>query len=346
MSNRLWFCLCLWRLIGVFGGEIKFVKIGESVTLNSDFTEMMDDDKIQWRFKNTLIAEINATADIMTVYDDVLDGRFRDRLKMNDQTGSLTITNITMKHAGDYELEINNMSKNFFLRVYDEIPLKEGESVTLNTHLTQIMDDDRIQWRDRLKMDDQTGSLTIMNTTMKHVGHYILQFNNMHMFFFLTVYDDISVKEGDSVTLNSDLTQIMDDDEIQWWFGNEITLIAGISKQANITTVYDDVLDGRFRDRLKLDNQTGSLTITDITMKHKGRYLLLIFGSTESLKAFRVSVSNSDSEHCCGFTEAVIRLVLSALVGVATVLLLVYDIRSRRAKRDQTHVHTTRNIEM
>ncbi|XP_043078669.1 uncharacterized protein LOC122327394 isoform X2 [Puntigrus tetrazona] len=374
MSNRLWFCLCLWRLIGVFGGEIKFVKIGESVTLNSDFTEMMDDDKIQWRFKNTLIAEINATADIMTVYDDVLDGRFRDRLKMNDQTGSLTITNITMKHAGDYELEINNMSKNFFLRVYDEIPLKEGESVTLNTHLTQIMDDDRIQWRfgfysvlayiyrqssrtmtlyddvldgrfrDRLKMDDQTGSLTIMNTTMKHVGHYILQFNNMHMFFFLTVYDDISVKEGDSVTLNSDLTQIMDDDEIQWWFGNEITLIAGISKQANITTVYDDVLDGRFRDRLKLDNQTGSLTITDITMKHKGRYLLLIFGSTESLKAFRVSVSNS--EHCCGFTEAVIRLVLSALVGVATVLLLVYDIRSRRAKRDQTHVHTTRNIEM
>uniref|UniRef100_A0A8C1MBI4 Immunoglobulin domain-containing protein n=1 Tax=Cyprinus carpio TaxID=7962 RepID=A0A8C1MBI4_CYPCA len=33
--------------------------------------------------------------------------------------------------------------------------------------------------------------------------------------------------------------------------------------------------------------------------------------------------------HCCGFTEAVIRLALSALVGVAAVAVLVYDIRSR-----------------
>ncbi|XP_043078740.1 uncharacterized protein LOC122327439 [Puntigrus tetrazona] len=309
----------------------------------------------------------------MTVYDDVLDGRFRDRLKMDDQTGSLTIMNTTIKHAGLYGIKTNNMSKDFFLSVYDEIPLKEGESVTLNTHLTQIMDYDEIQWsfgfdsvlayiyrqgsrtmtvyddvldgrfRDRLKLNNQTGSLTITNVTMKHVGHYNLWFNDMHMFFFLTVYDDISVKEGDSVTLNSDLTQIMDNDVIQWMFGNEITLIAGICKQTDIMTVFDDVLDGRFRDRLKMDDQNGSLTITDITMKHEGHYLI-VFGPKHSLKAFRVSVSNS--EHCCGFTEAVIRLVLSALVGVATVLLLVYDIRSRRAKRDQTHVHTTRNIEI
>ncbi|XP_073793339.1 uncharacterized protein isoform X2 [Danio rerio] len=40
---------------------------------------------------------------------------------------------------------------------------------------------------------------------------------------------------------------------------------------------------------------------------------------------------------CCGFTEAVIRLALSALVGVATVAVLVYDISSRRSdqKREQ-----------
>ncbi|XP_051764121.1 uncharacterized protein LOC127520218 [Ctenopharyngodon idella] len=39
----------------------------------------------------------------------------------------------------------------------------------------------------------------------------------------------------------------------------------------------------------------------------------------------------SGPAHCCGFTEAVIRLAGSALVGVATVAVLVYDIRSRRA---------------
>ncbi|XP_048058182.1 natural killer cell receptor 2B4-like [Megalobrama amblycephala] len=47
------------------------------------------------------------------------------------------------------------------------------------------------------------------------------------------------------------------------------------------------------------------------------------------------------SVHCCGPTEAVIRLVLSALVGVATVILVLYHIRSRRAEGDQAHIHTS-----
>ncbi|XP_067253078.1 uncharacterized protein [Chanodichthys erythropterus] len=233
---------------------------------------MKDDDEIRWMFKNTLIAEINVTADRFTVYDDVLDGRFRDRLKLDKQTGSLTITNTTLKHDGRYRLEINRVRKSFNLNVFDKI----------------------------------------------------------------------SVKEGDSVTLNSDLTEMKDDDEIQWRFEN--TLIAEIDKQADSVTVYDDVLDGRFRDRLKLDNQTGSLTITDITTEHAGVYQLQMISSEFSSKTFRVSVYNS--VHCCGPTEAVIRLVLSALVGVATVIILVYDIRSRRAEQDQAQIHTSGSIEI
>ncbi len=44
--------------------------------------------------------------------------------------------------------------------------------------------------------------------------------------------------------------------------------------------------------------------------------------------------------YCCGFTEAVIRLVLSALVGVAAVAVLVYDIRSTRGddKKQISHI--------
>ncbi|ROL48898.1 hypothetical protein DPX16_2241 [Anabarilius grahami] len=146
-----------------------------------------------------------------------------------------------------------------------------------------------------------------------------------------------SVWKTDSVTLNSDFTEIKDDDVIQWGFGN--TLIAEINVTVNRITVYDDVLDGRFRDRLKLDNQTGSLTITNITTEHAGDYVLLITRAKPLLKTFRVSVY--DSVYCCGSTEAVIRLVLSALVGVATVILLVYDIRSRRAEQHQAHIHTS-----
>ncbi len=84
--------------------------------------------------------------------------------------------------------------------------------------------------------------------------------------------DEISVKKGDSVTLKSDLTEIMDSDQIQWMYMNENALIAVISQRGGRMTVYDDVLDGRFRDRLKLDKQTGSLTITDTIAEDNGVY--------------------------------------------------------------------------
>ncbi|XDV22933.1 hypothetical protein PO909_027682 [Leuciscus waleckii] len=253
---------------------------GDSVSLKSRLTEMKDDDEILWRFgdENTLIAEINVTADRITVYDDVLDGRFRDRLKLDNQTGSLTITNTRAEHTGVYYLQINSERKDFILFVFDEVK-------------------------------------------------------------------SVSVKEGDSVSLNSNLTEIEDDDVILWRFGDENTLIAEIYKRPDRITVYDDVLDGRFRDRLKLDNQTGSLIITNTTTEHEGDYKLLMFsGRRFSSKVFRVSVY--DSVHCCGPTEAVIRLVLSALVGVATVIIVVYEIRSRRAERDQAHIHTSGSIEI
>ncbi|XP_051765481.1 SLAM family member 9-like [Ctenopharyngodon idella] len=97
---------------------------GDSVALNTDLTEMMDD-VIQWRFgtNNTLIAEISVLEDSITVYDDVLDGRFRDRLKVDHQTGSLTITNITTEHNGVYELQINSVFKSFSLTVYSVLPV-------------------------------------------------------------------------------------------------------------------------------------------------------------------------------------------------------------------------------
>ncbi|XP_056109174.1 SLAM family member 9-like [Rhinichthys klamathensis goyatoka] len=121
--------LCLWRLDGVFAGTdaVKSVSVmeGDSVSLNSDLTEMMDDDVILWRFgdENTLIAEINVMADSMTVYDDDPDGRFRDRLKLDHQTGSLIITHTTTEHAGVYKLQMSSVIKSFSLTVYARLPV-------------------------------------------------------------------------------------------------------------------------------------------------------------------------------------------------------------------------------
>ncbi|KAG1946285.1 hypothetical protein F2P79_013758 [Pimephales promelas] len=365
-------CLCFWRLDGAVPES---VFEGDSVSLKSRLTEIKDDDVIQWRFgydKSILIAEINKRAGRFTVYDDVLDGRFRDRLKLDNQTGSLTITNTTTEHEGDYKLQINSaIRESFYLNVYGLKSVFEGDSVSINSNLTEIKDDDVILWRfedgntliaeinkradrftvyddvldgrfrDRLKLDNQTGSLTITNTTTEDTGVYRLLTNSEIKLFILDVFDEmesVSVMEGDSVSLNSNLTEIKRDDVILWRFEDGKTLMAEINKRADRFTVYDD-LDGRFRDRLKLDNQTGSLTISHTTTDHAGDYRLQKFSGRFSSKLFRVSVYNS--AHCCGPTEAVIRLVLSALVGVATVIILVYDIRSRRAERDQAHIHTS-----
>ncbi|XP_048054172.1 uncharacterized protein LOC125272969 [Megalobrama amblycephala] len=297
--------LCLWHLDGVFGHDVvhyvrRRVFEGDTVTLDYDLNEIKDNDVIQWRFgddENTVIAEIIKRDDRFTVYDDVLDGRFRDRLKLDKQTGSLTIINITMKHTGLYKLKINNKKVHFFLIV--TVSVMEGDSITINSRLTEMKDDDLIRWRfgkiliaeinklnnritvdddvldgrfrDRLKLDNQTESLTITNITMKHAGEYELEINYKTVAFYLAVI--VSVMEGDSVTLNCPLKEMTGVVLIRWRFEN--TPIAEFDKRVDRITVRgDDVLDGRFRDRLKLDKQTGSLTITNITMKHDGDYKL------------------------------------------------------------------------
>ncbi|XP_059424844.1 uncharacterized protein LOC132159349 [Carassius carassius] len=94
--------------------------------------------------------------------------------------------------------------------------------------------------------------------------------------------ESVSVMEGDSVTLNTDLTQIHQNEEIWWRFGADKSLIAKITRDK-------EVHDKRFRDRLKMDHQTGSLTITNITTQHAGLYELKI-RRRQSIKSFNVSV--------------------------------------------------------
>ncbi|XP_059399364.1 SLAM family member 9-like [Carassius carassius] len=99
----------------------------------------------------------------------------------------------------------------------------------------------------------------------------------------------VSVTEGDSVTLNTDVTEIHENEDILWTFGTETSLIARIKKKKQSSPIYPDT-DERFRDRLKLDDQTGSLTITNITTEHTGDYQLQISGARSSKKTLSVSV--------------------------------------------------------
>ncbi|XP_052445457.1 CD48 antigen-like isoform X2 [Carassius gibelio] len=125
------FWLCWWSLISVFVAlkdEIQSVSVieGNSVLLPMDVTEIQKDDNILWKFGagRILIAKINRHKKNISTLDGP-DGRFRDRLKVDQQTGSLTITNITTQHAGDYQLQIIGakwLSKTFNVSVYGPLP--------------------------------------------------------------------------------------------------------------------------------------------------------------------------------------------------------------------------------
>ncbi|XDV23710.1 hypothetical protein PO909_028168, partial [Leuciscus waleckii] len=124
------FCLCFYRLIGVFAAEtneIQSVSVmeGESVTLHTS-VDKIHEEYILWKYgaEKYIIAESSRKYGILT-YNGT-DGRFRDRLKLDDQTGSLTITNTTTEHAGDYQLEIIGQtltSKTFSVSVYARLPV-------------------------------------------------------------------------------------------------------------------------------------------------------------------------------------------------------------------------------
>ncbi|KTG04852.1 hypothetical protein cypCar_00045541 [Cyprinus carpio] len=268
----------------------------------------------------------------ITVYDGP-DGRFRDRLKLDDQTGSLTITNSMTEHAGVYELHINSVIKSFSLTVNGAkyLSVETGKSVTLNSLLNKIKKKDVIEWnfgyngytliaeinkqakiitvyddvldgrfRDRLKLNKKTGSLSITNISTEHAGVYDLQYNYIRKLpFILTVFgvfgdsDEVRslfVMEDDSVTLNSGLTEIQTDDEIEWRFGHTNLLIAELSMKSSMILLYDGD-DGRFRDRLKLDHQTGSLTITNITTTDSGVFTVNIISKSREIRyRFNVTV--------------------------------------------------------
>ncbi|XP_077081525.1 uncharacterized protein LOC143735282 [Siphateles boraxobius] len=216
------------------------------------------------------------------------------------------------------------------------VSVMEGDSVTLNTgvqtnqqyeilwyfngiriarikrDLSVICTDvqcnnDTERFRDRLKLDHQTGSLTITNTRNTDTGEYILYISrnpsDSEKIFSVAVHgvpaaerDEVkrkTVKEGESVTLDPDVIRQAND--LMTWYFNDTRLAEINGELSKICT--DDQCTERFRDRLKLDHQTGSLTITHTRNTDSGVYQLRINSfsirrrrSITIVKSFRVSV--------------------------------------------------------
>ncbi len=84
---------------------------GESVTLNPG-TIKNPNDLMAWHFNDLCIAEISEEPRKICTDVQCKDGdeRFRDRLKLDHQTGSLTVTNTRTTDSGEYKLQIISSS--------------------------------------------------------------------------------------------------------------------------------------------------------------------------------------------------------------------------------------------
>ncbi|KAK2906714.1 hypothetical protein Q8A67_005699 [Cirrhinus molitorella] len=215
MRNQTFLFGVLLLVNGMFGVDADEVSVsvmvGDSVTLHTDFTETPRESKIIWKFNNQIIAKMNgANGGNPSTYDGP-GAVFKDRLKLDKQTGSLTITNIRSEHVGHYSVDIKSTDaklKTFQVTVHGgvkTISAMKGDPVNLHTGVIEIRGYDLILWttegnvvaevnkqtnlfgpRDegdvrfggRLHLHRETGDLTISDSKTTDSGDYHLHMSN------------------------------------------------------------------------------------------------------------------------------------------------------------------------
>ncbi|XP_050958650.1 hepatocyte cell adhesion molecule-like [Labeo rohita] len=215
-----------------------------------------------WNFKTNgpLIAKLNQATNDISIIDDGPDNRFRNRLKLDHRTGSLTIMNVTTEHAAVYQVTISSKTKTTY---------RFSVTVYTRLHVPVILSD------------------SPQNSSSSYCSLVCSAFNVSH------------------VTLS-------------WYKGNSLLSSISMSDLNNSLTLRLECLDDSYSCVVSnpISNQTKYANITDFCQPC------------------------SDCTFCCHASEAVTRLAASVLVGVAMVVIVVYDIiTSRKGVKERQPPH-------
>ncbi|KAK9951781.1 hypothetical protein ABG768_028214, partial [Culter alburnus] len=127
--------------------------------------------------------------------------------------------------------------------------------------------------------------------------------------------EPVTVTEGDSVSLHTNLSELLNDDTILWMFGPKDFLISQIKRKDGLTSFFVTD-DERFRGRLQVDQKTGSLTIRNTRIRLSGQYKVTISREkTTIIKIFRLTVNG-----VVGETDGVKSVSMSVTEGQSVTL--------------------------
>ncbi|XP_073699625.1 uncharacterized protein [Garra rufa] len=248
--------------------KLMSVKEGDPVILQTVVPQLYRDELIVWRFgdEGKLIAKRDVEAKSSPLYIET-DERFRGRLELDHQTGSLIITNTRTTDSGLYKVKISSNKQN----VYQKYVVTISGSGLSSTVIAGIV----------------VAVLLVAVAAAAAAGM------NYYCHKIAEEPKTVTGMEGEDVKLNTGITEIRTGDQIEWQSGNEDSLkpTAKIIGGTNEITTSDYVHDGIFRDRLEVDRNTGSLTITNSRIEHTGVYKLLINGTCK--KTFTVFIRDS-----------------------------------------------------
>uniref|UniRef100_A0A8C2EF57 Si:dkey-182g1.6 n=1 Tax=Cyprinus carpio TaxID=7962 RepID=A0A8C2EF57_CYPCA len=241
---------CVLLLVGgVSGVEKKKVTLsvmkGDTVTLSPDDAEIQTGDPILWKFEGSIIGKRKTDGSIST-YDGP-GGISKDKLLLDKQTGSLTITDLTTDHTGLYQLEIKSTTEIF-----------KKYSVTVSG----------------------TGGVKTR-----------------------------SVKEGEIIILNTGVINIDSEGyNLILWKTKDI-IVGEINKKINRNNGGQDIFNGR----QQLNENSGSLTISDSRTTDSGVYHLTMSSSSHTLQRTITVTVRAQSGAPSGICGAGVGLVVWAL---------------------------------